>query len=97
MSKKKPHQPYNTPKPTLSAAPIEEYRPSENADKYNNISTPRYSYKIVAARNDYIKLQEDVTKLLNDGWSLAGGVATSLQSDAYGVVAIYTQAVYRLS
>ncbi len=92
MSKKKPHTPYNPPKPT----PVEEYRPSENADKYN-ITAPRYSYKIVAARNDYIKLQEDVTKLLNDGWSLAGGVATSLQSDAYGVVALYTQAVYRLS
>jgi hypothetical protein len=96
MSKKKPHQPHHPPKPALSAAPVEEYRPSENADKYS-ITTPRYSYKIVAARNDYIKLQEDVTKLLNDGWSLAGGVATSLQSDAYGVVAMYTQAVYRLS
>ena len=96
MSKKKPHQPYNTPKPTLSAALVEEYRPSENADKYN-ISTPRYSYKIVAARNDYIKLQEDISRLLNEGWTLAGGVATSLQSDAYGVVTMYTQAVYRLS
>ena len=96
MSKKKPHQPYHPPKPALSAAPVEEYRPSENAEKYN-IPAPRYSYKIVAARNDYIKLQEDVSKLLNDGWSLAGGVATSLQSDAYGVVAMYTQAVYRLS
>jgi len=96
MSKKKPHQPYTPPKPALSAAPVEEYRPSANAEKYN-VEVPKYSYKIVAARNDYIKLQEDVTKLLNDGWSLAGGVATSLQSDAYGVVALYTQAVYRLS
>ena len=96
MSKKKPHQPYIPPKPALSAAPVEEYRPSEHADKYN-VEVPKYSYKIVAARNDYIKLQEDVTKLLNDGWSLAGGVATSLQSDAYGVVSMYTQAMFRLS
>ena len=96
MSKKKPHQLHNPSKPVLSAAPVEEYRPSENAHKYN-IATPRYSYEIVATRNDYIKLQEDVTKLLNNGWSLAGGVATSVQSDAYGVVTIYAQAVYRLS
>ena len=96
MSKKKPHQPHTSNRPALSSAAAEEYRPSENADKYN-VSTPKYSYKIVASRNDYVKLQEDVTKFLNEGWSLAGGVATSLQSDAYGVVAMYTQAVYRLS
>lgn len=96
MSKKKPHHTHNLQKQTLSAAQTDEYRPSENTDKYA-IDVPKYSYRIIAKRNDYIKLQEEVTRLLNEGWSLAGGVSTALQADPYGVVTMYTQAVYRLS
>jgi hypothetical protein len=92
MSKKHKH----TIKPTLSAAPAEEYRPSDNADKYN-IPDPRYAYKILAFRNDYIALQEEVTRYLNDGWSLAGGVNTSIHADAYASVTLFAQAVYKIS
>ena len=91
MAKKKQH----TTQPTLSAE-IEEYRPSDNASKYN-IPDPCYCYKIIASKNDYIALQEDVTKYLNEGWSLAGGVSTCIHADAYSSVTLFTQAVYKLS
>jgi hypothetical protein len=91
MAKKK----QNTAQPVLSAE-VEEYRPSDNASKYN-VPDPKYCYKIIASRNDYISLQEDVTKLLNDGWHLAGGVSTCIHADAYSSVTLYTQAVYKLS
>ena len=92
MAKKKPH---TTTQPVLSAE-VEEYRPSDNASKYN-VPDPKYCYKIIAHRNNYIALQEDVTKYLNEGWQLAGGVSTCIHADAYSSVTLYLQAVYRLS
>lgn len=81
--------------PVLSAE-VEEYRPSDNASKYD-IPDPKYCYKIIASRNDYIALQEDVTKYLNEGWQLAGGVSTCIHADAYSSVTLFTQAIYKLS
>lgn len=75
---------------------VEEYNPSENADKYA-VEVPRYSYRILTHNNDYIRLQEDVTKLLNDGWSLAGGVSVSIHANQYSGNTVFSQAVYRLS
>ncbi len=92
MAKKKQH---TTTQPVLSAE-VEEYRPSDNASKYN-IPDPKYCYKILASRNDYIALQEDVTRYLNDGWQLAGGISTCIHADSYSGVVFYTQAIYKLS
>lgn len=71
----------------------EVYIPSQNADKYPDIQKPEYQYKILAFRNDYIKLQEEVTKHLNDGWKLAGGISTTMNVSPYESVTIFTQAI----
>lgn len=81
------------PAPAVASADV-EYRPSDQAEKYN-IDTPKYAYKILAFRNDYVKLQEEVTRYINDGWSLAGGLATSVISDQYNVTTVFAQAVYK--
>ena len=96
MSKKKHNRPQHVALPVQSAEPATEYQPSAQAEKYN-IPEPAYNYKILAFRNDYIKLQEEVTKHLNDGWQLAGGLATNVHSDQYAVTTVFAQAVYRLS
>lgn len=74
---------------------VEEYKPSVNEHKYPVKDIPSYSYKILATQNDYIKLQEDVTKFLKEGWSLAGGVSVSLHVDGYGRNVIYSQAIFK--
>lgn len=108
MSKKKPTKP-NTPNSvseqktetspavttTVQEVTAMEYVPSVNAEKYPEIKTPSYSYKILAFKNDYIRLQEEVTKHLNTGWNLAGGIATTLHADNYATVTIFAQAVYK--
>jgi hypothetical protein len=71
----------------------EVYIPSENADKYPDIKKVEYQYKILASRNDYIKLQEDVTKHLNEGWELVGGVSTTMNVSPYESVTIFAQAI----
>jgi hypothetical protein len=71
----------------------EVYIPSQNADKYPDIQTPEYQYKILAYRNDYVKLQEEVTKHLNEGWELVGGVSTSMNMSPYESVTIFAQAI----
>jgi hypothetical protein len=71
----------------------EIYIPSQNIDKYPEIKSPEYQYKILAYRNDYIKLQEEVTKLLNEGWQLVGGVSTSMNVSPYESVTIFSQAL----
>ena len=78
----------------------EEYKPSENADKYpesQELLTAKASirYKLVFSKNDYVKFQEDVSKHLNEGWNLAGGVCVALNTTSYGVEVIYTQAIVR--
>lgn len=93
--KKNNNRPQSTFTPQVSGV-VEEYKPSTNADKYT-VEVPKYSYKILTYNNDYIKLQEDVTRLLNEGWSLAGGVSVSIHANQYSGTTVFSQAVYRLS
>jgi len=72
-----------------------EYKPAESSEKYPHIKPAEYSYKIIASRGDYIKLQEEVTTHLNDGWSLAGGIAVAVQTDHYSASTVFTQAVFK--
>jgi hypothetical protein len=72
-----------------------EYKPAESADKYPHIKTPEYLYKILASRGDYVKLQEEVTSHLNDGWSLAGGLSVAVQTDHYSASTIFAQAIFK--
>lgn len=78
-----------------TSAVTEEYTPSANADKYN-VETPQHSYRILSYTNDYYRLQEDVTKLLNQGWSLAGGVSVAIHANQYAGTTVFSQAVYKL-
>jgi hypothetical protein len=72
-----------------------EYKPAESADKYPHIETPKYLYKIIASRGDYVKLQEEVSAHLNDGWSLAGGLSVAIQTDSYSSSTLFAQAVFK--
>lgn len=72
-----------------------EYKPADSVEKYPHIKTPEYLYKIIATRGDYVKLQEEVTSHLNDGWSLAGGLSVAVQSDHYSALTLFTQAVFK--
>ena len=81
-------------KPTPTFAP--DYQPSKNASAYNNLPpVPQWNYRIISFKNDYIKLQEDITKMLNTGWKLAGGVSTTMYADQYSVTTVFSQAVYK--
>lgn len=91
MSKKRNNQKQVEAKPVDITEEV--YIPSQNADKYPDIKKPDYQYKILAYRNDYIKLQEEVTKLLNEGWQLVGGVSTSMNVSPYESVTIFSQAL----
>lgn len=73
----------------------EIYQPSVNADKYPAPKTPTIQYKILAFRNDYIKLQDEVVKHLNNGWQLAGGISSSMTVSPYESITIFTQAVVK--
>ena len=84
----------NQSNPILTKVVSEEvYIPSQNADKYPDIKKTEYQYKILAYRNDYIKLQEEVTKHLNEGWELVGGVSASMNMSPYESVTIFAQAI----
>ena len=73
----------------------EVYIPSLNAEKYPVVPKKDVQYKILACRNDYVKLQEEVTKYLNDGWKLAGGVVSNMYTDNYSVTTVWAQSVYK--
>lgn len=73
---------------------IEEYRPSESRTVITSVVS-QYSYKILASRDDYTTLQAEVTRYLNDGWELAGGLSTSVFANQYQSSVLYTQAVYK--
>jgi hypothetical protein len=97
MSKNR-NQNQNKPQQKVEVATtVEEYIPSANQENYPNIEVPSYSYKILAYKNDYIRLQDEVTKHLNEGWELAGGLSTTLHADSYSTVTIFGQAVYKKS
>lgn len=72
---------------------IQEYKPSVNSDKYPEPEKPKNQYKILASRNDYIKLQEEVVNHLNNGWELVGGVSNSTSVGQYESITIFVQAV----
>jgi hypothetical protein len=90
MSKKRNN---NKQTEVINKVTEEIYIPSQNIDKYPEIKSPEYQYKILAYRNDYIKLQEEVTKHLNEGWQLVGGVSTSMNVSPYESVTIFSQAI----
>jgi hypothetical protein len=56
---------------------------------------PKFEYKILAFRNDYVYLQNEVSKHLNDGWELVGGLSTSMNVSPYESVTIFSQALIR--
>jgi hypothetical protein len=99
MSKKnKPHQTRSqlNVQPILPVVKQEEvYIPSVNAEKYPEPPAPKNQYKILAYRNDYVRLQDEVVKHLNDGWKLCGGVSTSMNVSPYESVTIFAQAVFK--
>lgn len=82
----------DTSKPTFAP----DYQPSMNESAYTNLPPPpQWNYRIISFKNDYIKLQEDITKMLNTGWQLAGGVSTTMYADQYSVNTVFSQAVYK--
>lgn len=86
-----PQAPASSP-PTL----VTEYQPSKNEALHTNLPPPpQWNYRIISFKNDYIKLQEEITKMLNTGWQLAGGVSTTMYADQYSVTTVFSQAVYR--
>jgi hypothetical protein len=93
-TKKKPaNQPNRLVPPETK---VEEYKPSDNLEKYPDLQKPLYKYRILTVRNDWTRLQEDVTNLLNDGWQLAGGVSSSMYTTPYETTTVFSQAVYKI-
>lgn len=95
---------FNSVKPLSSQPPvvkedkkielnIEEYKPFDHSHKYPEKEKPKNQYKILASRNDYVKLQEEVIKHLSEGWELVGGVSNSVSVGPYESVTVFTQAV----
>lgn len=76
--------------------PVEEYKPSDNLEKYPDLKKPLYKYRILTVKNDWVRLQEDVTTMLNDGWLLAGGVSSSMITSPYETITVFSQAVYKI-
>jgi hypothetical protein len=101
MSKKKtpPQQQVRISVPVVETSTdsiIEEvYVPSVNSDKYPVTEVPKVQYKILAFRNDYVKLQDEVVKYLNEGWELSGGVSVCMSTNPYETVTIFTQAIFK--
>lgn len=93
-TKKKPSNQSNTQSPI--ALPVEEYKPSDNLEKYPDLKKPLYKYRILTVKNDWVRLQEEVTTMLNDGWLLAGGVSSSMITSPYETITVFSQAVYKI-
>jgi len=71
------------------------YMPSLNSEKYPEPETNKIQYKILAFKNDYIKLQDEVSKHLNEGWQLVGGISTSMTVSPYESVTVFAQSVVK--
>jgi hypothetical protein len=71
------------------------YIPSVNAEKYPIKESSEIRYKVLAFKNDYIKLQEEVSKYLNEGWELAGGISTSTTVSPYESVTVFAQSIIK--
>jgi hypothetical protein len=59
------------------------------------IITTNIEYKILVIKNDYFKLQEEVSKHLNEGWELVGGISTSMTVSPYESVTVFAQSVVK--
>ena len=96
-TKKKPQQNPVSAIKIESQKPVvqkeEVYIPSVNAAKYPEPETHKLQYKILAFKNDYIRLQDEITNHLNDGWKLVGGVACSMNVSQYESVTVFAQAI----
>jgi len=78
--------------------PVKEevYTPPKTVvDKVPDPVKYKIQYKILAFRNDYIKLQEQVSDYLNQGWKLVGGVSVSMNVSQYESVTIFSQAIIK--
>lgn len=95
----RPNTPQQQPPPVVAPTPpvVEEYKPSGDNPIVPLIEQNKNSpnYKILAFRNDYERLENEVRKYLSEGWELAGGLATSLHADNYATVTIFAQAVFK--
>lgn len=106
MSKKnrnKPHQHQVNDKPSVTETPtklivepVEVYQPSQNSEKYpEKKETGKFKYKVLTYRNDHVRLQEEVSDHLNDGWELVGGISTAFHADAYSTLNMFSQALVK--
>ena len=97
MSKKNKNQQKTQQPQTASSIPVEEYTPSQNAEKYPPKEEPSgtFKYKVLTFRNDHIRLQEEITNHLNDGWELVGGVSTAFHADSYSTLNMFSQAIVK--
>lgn len=95
MSKKNRNQ-QKTQQPQQTSS-TEEYTPSQNAEKYppKEEQTGTYKYKVLTYRNDHVRLQEEITQHLNDGWELAGGISTAFHADSYSTLNMFSQAIFK--
>ena len=86
-----------TPVVSTATPVVEEYKPSGDNPIVPLVEQKKTSpnYKILAFRNDYERLENEVRKYLADGWELAGGLTTSLHADNYATVTIFAQAVFK--
>jgi hypothetical protein len=95
----RPNTPQQQPPPVVATAPpvVEEYKPSGDNPIVPLVEQKKTSpnYKILAFRNDYERLENEVRKYLGEGWELAGGLTTSLHADNYATVTIFAQAVFK--
>lgn len=53
------------------------------------------NYCMVSIRGDSQLFQFEVNQLLNNGWELVGGVATSMYMDGYTAIPIWSQALIK--
>ena len=100
MSKKNRNRsntnPINTDTVKEQTPKEEVYVPSQNAEKYPvEEKSGTFKYKILTYRNDYIRLQEEITDHLNDGWELVGGVSTAFHADSYSTLNMFSQAIVK--
>lgn len=50
-------------------------------------------YKIVSEKNGNTNMQREIEQLLEEGWVLQGGVATSMYSSPYETVTLFSQSL----
>lgn len=56
----------------------------------------RKEYKLISIRGISNVLQDEVTKHLNEGWELVGGVSTTMYMDGYTATPVWSQALIKV-